>query len=325
MAIEQTDDQRPSGYTTDGVPWEEPRGPHLPDVLTRQPVLVWPFLALAALIAAQTVAEVANDASLTADIAIRSVLSAIPPIATALLGAAWFRRQPDPTLRSAMAIGVTLLALNTAMRLASSWLLASADSIFATPDDPFRTGGLNGIWSSIEGTVFILASVCLLRAFAVARRQPDAPSQRAVTMGVAALAVAAIGAQLWFTLTSVDATGDTLFASNVSATLLSVVALVTSVVVTAQLVAGARAGEAPLIAWRLGALGFFLPWLTSLLGWLVVAVRPSFQDFFVPYVWSVETIGALAALAFLGAVALGLASVESTSVDLLDPATDAST
>jgi hypothetical protein len=37
----------PTGHTIDGTPWEEPRGPHLPDRLTAIPLLCWPFIALA--------------------------------------------------------------------------------------------------------------------------------------------------------------------------------------------------------------------------------------------------------------------------------------
>ena len=37
----------PTGQTIEGEPWPEARGPHLPDRLTRIPLLVWPFVILA--------------------------------------------------------------------------------------------------------------------------------------------------------------------------------------------------------------------------------------------------------------------------------------
>jgi hypothetical protein len=310
MAMDQTDGERPSGYTIDGTPWEEPRGPHLPGVITRLPMFVWPFLALAALIGAQDVARVANLPSATTEVVIRSGIGAIPPVATVLLGAAWFWRLGDRTLRSPMAAGVTLLALSEGMRFASSWVIESATSLGGSGDDPFETFRWGGIWSTLEGVVSVVAILCLFKAFAGARRRPAAPGQRAATTVVALLAIAAIGVQLWYAWTVAGYSDNLVFPTNLSASLLAIVSVVASAVVTAVLVAGALAGEAPVIAWRLGAIGFLLPWLTSILGWLAIAGGSSFQDFFVPYQWVLIIVLSIGAIALLAAVALGLPPVE---------------
>lgn len=315
MAIDRPDDARPSGYTIDGVPWEEPRGPHLPDGIIRQPVLVWPFLALAALIAGRDVIQIARLSPLSADDVLRTVLGAIPAVTTVLLGAAWFRRHPHPDLRSSMATAVTLLAVAAAMRLAAPWVLDTASSFAAADDDPFGSIRWSGAWSAVVGAVVVLADVAFVAAFRDARRRPADPRERPATIVVGAIAILTMVLEIWSTsrlITSAAGSGSTddQTAILLSGLLLSLVFVVVTAAVAVQLLGGALAGEAPVFAWRLGAIGFLVDLGATTLAILAAVIGPQTEAFFVPFQWALVTIEAIGALALLAAILLGLPSDE---------------
>ena len=78
--------------------WEEARGPHLPDRITAIPVMVWPFLALTAVVVyvqSRLYAGVPFDAS----IVVAAGLGIARSAAMTLIGAALLVRHPDAWAR----------------------------------------------------------------------------------------------------------------------------------------------------------------------------------------------------------------------------------
>jgi hypothetical protein len=94
--------------------WVEPRGPHLPDAITRIPLGVWPFLAITLLEAYVQWDFLRLIQSGQPVDYLEGLIGAIGGLAVPLVGAALFLRHPmaHRTLRS-ITIGVSLLAALT--------------------------------------------------------------------------------------------------------------------------------------------------------------------------------------------------------------------
>lgn len=94
--------------------WVEPRGPHLPDVITRIPLGVWPFLALALLEAYGRLTRLGSVRFDGPVDSVEALIGAVGALAVPLIGVALFLRHPHAhrTLPSITA-GVALLAALT--------------------------------------------------------------------------------------------------------------------------------------------------------------------------------------------------------------------
>ena len=306
-------DARPSGYTIDGVPWEEPRGPHLPDLLAGQPRLIWPFLVLALLIVVQAAARLAHASNaLTADGVVRSVLATVAPVSVPLLGVAWFRRRPAPAIVDPMSIAVTLLALSQLLRFASQWAVDWLASSMFGSDSTFASIRASGTWSTLAAAVSLLGSLYFLRAIRRARRSPDSALQRPVLLAVAVAAVVTVTLNVWFVWMSAIPGDDAVFPPALRGLLFSWISVTIAAAVAAALLSGAIAGESPRIGWRLGALAYCVELGGLLLASLTVLQPQALQSLpwlFELYQWSFTTISTVAAVALLAAVALGLPPV----------------
>jgi hypothetical protein len=314
MTIEQTgDDARPSGHTIDGVPWEEPRGPHLPDLLTRQPGLMWPFLALALLLAFQAAArleQTSTSLAMTADLVLRSVLAAVPLVSIPLLGVAWFRRRPTPTMRESMSIAVTLLAVSQLMRFASPWVIDGLTGPGVADVGDVASIRLGAISSTLAAGVSILGDLFLLRAVLQARGLPDSERQRPVLLALAIATIAILAIQVWFVATAAAPDDGSGFSTNLTALVTSCVSITITAVLAAVLLSGALAGETPRTAWRLGAVAYALQIGGLLISSGAFLVGAAVQSFFALYEWSILAIFAVGAIALVAAVALGLPPVD---------------
>ena len=94
--------------------WVEPRGPHLPDAITRIPLGVWPFLALAVLEAYGRLARLGSVRFEGPVDSVEALIGAVGALAVPLIGVALFLRHPHAhrTLPS-ITVGVALLAALT--------------------------------------------------------------------------------------------------------------------------------------------------------------------------------------------------------------------
>jgi hypothetical protein len=94
--------------------WVEPRGPHMPDVITRIPFGAWPFLALAVLEAYGRLARLGSVRLEGPVDYVEALIGTVGALAVPLIGVALFLRHPSAhrTLPS-ITVGVALLAALT--------------------------------------------------------------------------------------------------------------------------------------------------------------------------------------------------------------------
>ena len=94
--------------------WVEPRGPHLPDVITRVPLGVWPFLALAVLEGYGRLVRLGSVSFEGPVDYVEALIGTVGALAVPLVGVALFLRHPHAhrTLPS-ITVGVALLAALT--------------------------------------------------------------------------------------------------------------------------------------------------------------------------------------------------------------------
>jgi hypothetical protein len=156
--------------------WEEPRGPHLPDAVTRIPGAAWPFLLVAILVAWRSLGTFAANQPDDAGAAILlSGVSIGGTVAACLVGAALFLRHPDAHhAHRALALGSALIALSylgKAYRIdVDGWLRD------LTGDEPFGISPFTSAYGTmltvaIAGGVFALARG-LVAARALPSRMP---------------------------------------------------------------------------------------------------------------------------------------------------------
>ena len=114
----------PTGHTVDGTPWEEPRGPHLPDRVVGVPPMAWLFIATAIVV---TIADLPTLARMGSGpwFLGQGILGLVPPICSCLLGAVLFIRHPDAVQAlPLLVLGAMLSAAVPVLRLGST-LVAS--------------------------------------------------------------------------------------------------------------------------------------------------------------------------------------------------------
>lgn len=321
----------PVGRTIEGTPWEEPRGPHLPDRLTslpgKLPRASWAFLALA--IANGIVLAVDRfflpDPSLDPALFVRSivgqVLGLIPPVATMLFGAAVFARNPSAwSTHRSVAVGVLLLAASQMMQTAGIWVRGLLD-------DPF--GAASTAYSLLVAVVLAMGFVAVARGLRVARLRPDgggsARRDQAIVVGLVLLVVWTVAVGLlalaryasdnpdvnaWYNLVLIGASWLTIASIGYLAIVVS---------------AGAAAGERPAAAWRLAMAGTWLIIAATTISLSVsnvayLVVTPS-TDFSI-LTWiglGTSTLAAVGYLLLLAAFARGLPADGRSDVEAPAP------
>ena len=106
----------PVGRTIDGTPWEEPRGPHLPDPLTqgaaRIPLISWAFVGLAVIAGVWRLTHLGVDSGFPIVIIAIVVLGVVPDVSPFLFGAALFAHHREAwSTHRLLVIGIVLLGL----------------------------------------------------------------------------------------------------------------------------------------------------------------------------------------------------------------------
>jgi hypothetical protein len=134
--------------------WEEPRGPHLPDTLTRVPLAVWPFVAFAIALAYITVDRNWTGRIVDQPALPSFVLSLIPIVAMPLAGAALFLRHPHAWSRHRpVALAVILLTAQTVVQVATP---IAFDLI--APSDPLADPSLDDVYPWFSWALGLLSS-----------------------------------------------------------------------------------------------------------------------------------------------------------------------
>jgi hypothetical protein len=318
------DPPEPTGYTADGTPWEEARGPHLPDPMTRTaasvPLLAWLFLVIAVLLALSSIA----DRSLSPSGIAGGAMDAIRAAAPALFGAGLFFRHPravrtDPQL----VFGIVLLGVAGGWSILQRWLgpelLYSADDFSPTP---FALGLFT---LAVSLGLFGIGYIAL--GLADARAYEDAPgTSRGTRMIILVVALSivtelALGARS-FVQGGVESGGLTL-AANLIALAYQVLLLAAWGFLAATALVGARSSERPTRAWRSAALGALLVlayhvlYAVASVWFTAFPVTDGNADVLNIAFWGLSAIQTLGYLALIAAFFLGLPGVDET-----EPETD---
>ncbi len=304
---------------TDGVPttWEEPRGPHLPDVITRAPRPVWAFLAATLMALLLDVDGVISifDTRLGLASVVSGALRLAAVLALTLWGAAFFWRHPDGWRDARLiAVGTILAAVYAVLepiRSAFSIWLAFGNDIDAAMLASLVSGA---IWSGI-GMAAILAVALGLRA---ARRRPDGEeSMRALSIVLVLVSVTTAILGL-FVVRGIQLTTINVIALGTNLVLQAGELLTWSALVVVAL-AGWLADERPNRAWLLAAAagGAAIVGQALLQSVQMVASNPTSG---IPVGYELGLwIGLLAPLILLVAFALGLPSTAETRWTEIEP------
>jgi len=304
--------------------WVEPRGPQLPGVLTRIPLGVWPFVAVALLEALGQWEQIRSiQAGHPVDVA-EAVIGAIGGLAVPLIGAALFLRHPSAhRTMPAITLGVVLLAALTVVDALRDVVL---EGIVQSELD-FETATLASTgYSVIQALVRVFAVIYIALGLDDARRFDDRTraSGVRVLLLVAALLAPAITAVVGWPWPQ----------EHVVTTLLNLAAQVATNLAWTYLawiaVRGWAAGEAPNLGWGLTAMvaacNLFVIVLAAMLNLIVWIIGPTESQ--VPVVFEVYRL-LLAVLAvlwvlLLAAFWLGLpAEPDRSTPDLVEgPLTD---
>lgn len=308
-------DAEPTGHTIDGIPWEEPRPPHLPDTLTRVSRWVVPFVLLAAVQVNAAWLDWAVQGDLRDPNAVELiVVQWLPGVCASLLGAALFYRHPDAHRRLPMlVVGAVLLNVVALMRLGSDPLnRALADATPASADGFGFVFFWSGIYGAAITVVGIFAALYIARALAGARRVADVVSGRVLGIALIALVAVASVVSLAPYLTLPDASrAEVLTPVNVLDLILAKIDTLAWAYLFVIAFGGWIAGERPRIGWLLVALGAVIDVI-----FLVVLVVSGLIDLsgggflLLMLTW----LGIARWVFLLAAFALGLPSTEGATV-----------
>lgn len=262
----------PVGRTIDGTPWEEPRGPHVPDGLVRiarrlNPVS-WLFVLAAFVNGVVPVVDRLSvlrsspglDAATYVQSILGLILAVIPPVATALFGAAYFARHPGGwSTHRAVAIGVSLMAIGELMHTAGRFL-GDVFRAVTPPADELGIVAPSEVAYAVVATVLIgFGTFAVARGLREARQASDAAGSRArhaITAVIVLFAVwsIALNVVVLSQYAADDGNGPYL-AQGVIQTVVGWLPLAAQSYLAIILVAGFIAGERPVTAWRLATAG----------------------------------------------------------------------
>jgi hypothetical protein len=171
--------------------WVEPRGPHLPDVITRIPLGVWPFLAVAVLAAYGRVSLLRPETFESPVNALWVLVGSVDAVVAPLLGAALFYRHPRAhrTL-PAVAFGAILFAFTTVVDALREPVMNSIapPMFFGSLDDTMVTLAGSG-YRVIEALLVVFALTYLALGLDDARQNDDRTRARSMLVALAALAI----------------------------------------------------------------------------------------------------------------------------------------
>ena len=251
----------PVGRTIDGTPWEEPRGPHLPDPLTRGaagiPPISWIFIALAAIAGIWRVVHWGFDPAQPINI-VTTVLGIVPEVAPFLFGAALFVRHRDAwSTHRTLVTGIVLLCL---AELVAAISTLAGGLVLETDGE---TGGMTvrlALSSLAPGVLTLIGLAGLGRGLSDARTHGVMTLPRAWTIVILTaaivLAVGSVYVGIVFLRFSPLAASDGLTLAYVIVSTAVGIAIVWAWAYMAAVTIGGRlTGDRPIGAWRFAAIG----------------------------------------------------------------------
>jgi len=320
-------DSEPKCHTIDGIPWEEPRPPHLPDRLTSISPWVLPFLALAVFQVwlLGTLQPRSTDLSALVDYWLGTRYQ-IVGIAGALIGLALFLRHPNArnTLPQ-IASGAFLLLLAQVLGLLESTIDPLFVDLAPPTDEMSFFSPLMQAYSIFTSLVGIFAIAFIASGLSAARRYEDVGTTRGLAVLLAVLVFTAVAYTTFgFAMVQDDLSGNSIIiiAGALLANLFRSLALAYLVVVSVR---GWVAQEQPRAGWRVAALGagfLLLELITPFIG-----VLPLAQDGLVAAIGLIADVALVGWILLVVAFALGLPSTvpipddESARFTLDRPAT----
>ena len=245
----------PTGQRIDGVPWEEPRPPHLPDAITRLSPWVVPF-AGAALLQVWLIWREWSGLGALADVDQFGpiVRARIPAIVAALLGAALFLRHPDARRTVPLLVfGVALFTIDGLLAIVAEPVTRFLADL-APNAAPSLPGPAVAAWSVFTTLVSIFAVLFTTAGLSMARREPPTPAARPLAVALTILAVVTV------ILSVATVRWEELDLSPWSLTTLTTLALAVVLGLASTLawsyllvvsLAGLIAGESPRLGWAL--------------------------------------------------------------------------
>jgi hypothetical protein len=172
--------------------WVEPRGPHLPDVITRIPLGVWPFLAVAVL-AAYGRWTLVRPSTFEQPAELFWILSgSIEALVAPLLGAALFYRHPRAHRTiPAVAFAAVLFAFTTVVDAFREPVMNSIapPMFFGSLDQTMVTLAGSG-YRMVEALLIVFALTYLALGLSDARRFEDRANARSILIASTVIAVA---------------------------------------------------------------------------------------------------------------------------------------
>ena len=250
-------DIEPKGRTIDGIPWEEPRPPHLPDRLTSISPWVLPFLVVAVF----QIWVFSLDQPFGTDprspleywLGIRYEFAGI---AGSLIGFALFLRHPDArTTLPQIATGAFLLLLQQVMRLLEPTLTPVFVTLAPGSDEMAFFSPLNQVYWTFTSLVGVFAIAFIASGLSAARRNENLRSMRGPAVLLTGLAIVNAGyTTLGYALLQdyVEGISIVFVVGALLAHLFWTLALAYLFIVSMR---GWLAQEAPRSGWRLAAVG----------------------------------------------------------------------
>jgi hypothetical protein len=304
------DESPPSASAT---PWEEARGPHLPDAFARIPPLAWVFIVLsvARLWVLVDTARLGPDPDPSAVGGV--VANAIGSLAVLLTPAALFIRQPAAVQRAPLlAFGLIAMAIADVMQAMSPGIQPFFDAV---------TGGseltlVAPLFLAYVGGAALVALIGLIGVGLGLDRARRQPSRRGVVSTVVVLLVAIIllisrVAEASFLLpSSSDSMPVTVY--NLVATGIAIGTILAWAYLVIVTVSGASAGESPALGWRLGVLGGVLGFVAyGMFSVILIVVGP--DTGYLDILLLASALVALGPASLFLAVAAGLPSLDAPS------------
>ncbi len=251
----------PSGGAIEGQPWDEARGPHLPDRLTRLPLPTILFGLLAIGMAALVVRGILSQSStLDPYIVVQTLVGAIPTVVAFLLPAALFLRHRDAwQTHFVLVVGTVLFGVVEILQYISPGLSDWFASVIPPPEDLPLVAPLGVGYSVVVGFLSAMAPFLVARGLLAARNYEDAPRSRRWWLIVAVLTlITGVTSVLTLVNISLDIPPDavmTYYWLTVLNVVLTLVGLFAWAYLAGTALIGWRASEDPGRGWGLAALG----------------------------------------------------------------------